>query len=103
MISWLLGALLAFVEAPGGSHSPTAVLLLGQPRERFATLSAHRLLEAAAQLCLRSHRVDTRCDLLVGICGMHRLGLLCREPRVGDLRWARLNFFCLLARWAIDP
>lgn len=37
-LTWLLGALLAFVEAPGGSHSPTAVLLLGQPRERFATL-----------------------------------------------------------------
>lgn len=68
-----------------------------------AHLSAHRLLEAAAQLCLRGHRVDTRRDLPVGICGMHRLGLLCWEPRVGDLGRARLSFFHLLARWAIDP
>lgn len=37
-LTWLLGAFLAFVKAPGGPHCPTAVLLLGKARERFAAL-----------------------------------------------------------------
>lgn len=37
-LTWLLGAFLALVKAPGGPHCPTAVLLLGKARERFATL-----------------------------------------------------------------
>lgn len=37
-LTWLLGAFLAFVKAPGGPHGSTAVLLLGEARERFATL-----------------------------------------------------------------
>lgn len=37
-LTWLLGAFLAFVKAPGGPHCPTAVLLFGKARERFATL-----------------------------------------------------------------
>lgn len=39
-LTWLLGAFLAFVKAPGGPHCPTAVLLLGKARERFATLQS---------------------------------------------------------------
>lgn len=37
-LTLFLGALLAFVKAPGRPHCPTAVLLLGKARERFATL-----------------------------------------------------------------
>lgn len=37
-LTWLLGAFLAFVEAPGGPHGSTAVLLLREAGERFATL-----------------------------------------------------------------
>ena len=42
VLTWFLGALLAFVEAPGRSDGPTAVLLLSEPRQSFATLPFHQ-------------------------------------------------------------
>lgn len=102
MIRWLLGAFLAFVKAPGGPHGSTAVLLLGEARERFATLGPDGFLEAAAKLGLRSHRIDVRNDLLVGVRGVDGLGLLDGKSLVRDLGLAWLGFFYLLASWAID-
>lgn len=102
MVGWLLGAFLAFVKAPGGPHCPTAVLLFGKARKRFAALGPNGFLEASAELCLSSHGIHVWNDLLVGVRGMYCLGLLDGVPLVRDLGLAWLSFFHLLARWAVN-
>lgn len=82
MISRLLGAFLAFVEAPGGAHGAAAVLPLGKAGQRLATLGPDGFLEAPAKLGFRSHGIDVGNDLLVGVCGVDRLGLLDGMPLV---------------------